>query len=441
MKALEIVSLMRDRSGKLIEAAGKVASRYGRTVLEEKIMELAERRLMGLLDGDQKSNLGGRPFLERSSRPFQPQRAEYITPAPSRALSSPFRTHRSYKPHTSRAPDSLPSSSTQPSASLSKTSATAPSFPAYAPNFCKRPFSVLWGYTRPQTKQNMDRRFPVPGTNPELGSHASAWDSMQGGRAEVGLQNVAANRLWNGRDVSSDGLGETETTVNGTSLQHGSIIPESSVFADHRGLCANKNCALLDDGLSSISAGPQEANATADGLATYDFDIAGGAGLQQGIYGLPIIGQNSLSYDSSLAPFSNHWEGSLNFPVPVPTNSFSIVSPGIPSVSGSLDVSLASPATDTPSASPAATVTSPAASGRFPCLHPGCVRSFGRSSDLKRHVDKHNTGPRPFNCNVDGCKYNGAKGFYRRDKLIDHQRKIHGMHMPVPVPSMNAGGY
>lgn len=52
MKALEIVGLMRDRSGKMIEAAGKVASRYGRTVLEEKIMELAERRLMGVEDGD-----------------------------------------------------------------------------------------------------------------------------------------------------------------------------------------------------------------------------------------------------------------------------------------------------------------------------------------------------------------------------------------------------
>ena len=52
MKALEIVGLMKDRSGKLIEAAGKVAGRYGRTVLEEKIRDLAERRLMGDEDGD-----------------------------------------------------------------------------------------------------------------------------------------------------------------------------------------------------------------------------------------------------------------------------------------------------------------------------------------------------------------------------------------------------
>lgn len=48
MKALEIVGLMRDRSGKLLEAAQKVAGRYGRGVLQEKIQEVAEKRLMGM---------------------------------------------------------------------------------------------------------------------------------------------------------------------------------------------------------------------------------------------------------------------------------------------------------------------------------------------------------------------------------------------------------
>ena len=48
MRALEIVGLMKDTNGKMIEAAGKVAGRYGRTVLQEKISELAERRLMGV---------------------------------------------------------------------------------------------------------------------------------------------------------------------------------------------------------------------------------------------------------------------------------------------------------------------------------------------------------------------------------------------------------
>ncbi|RFU33609.1 hypothetical protein B7463_g2756, partial [Scytalidium lignicola] len=52
MKALELVTLMRDRSGRMIEAAGKVAERYGRSVLAEKIREVGERRLLGEMDDD-----------------------------------------------------------------------------------------------------------------------------------------------------------------------------------------------------------------------------------------------------------------------------------------------------------------------------------------------------------------------------------------------------
>lgn len=50
MKALELVELMRDVSGRMMEAAAKVAERYGRTVLGEKIREVGERRLMGDMD-------------------------------------------------------------------------------------------------------------------------------------------------------------------------------------------------------------------------------------------------------------------------------------------------------------------------------------------------------------------------------------------------------
>ena len=48
MKALEVVRMMRDRGGKMVEAASKVAGRWGRTVLEEKIREMGERRIMGV---------------------------------------------------------------------------------------------------------------------------------------------------------------------------------------------------------------------------------------------------------------------------------------------------------------------------------------------------------------------------------------------------------
>ena len=52
MKALELVKMMRDRSGKMVEAASKVAQRYDRSILEDKIRELGERRLMDIDDDD-----------------------------------------------------------------------------------------------------------------------------------------------------------------------------------------------------------------------------------------------------------------------------------------------------------------------------------------------------------------------------------------------------
>ncbi|KAF7535395.1 hypothetical protein G7Z17_g13212 [Cylindrodendrum hubeiense] len=52
MRALEMVELMRDRTGRMVEAAGKVAERYGRTILGEKIRELGEKRVNGMDEDD-----------------------------------------------------------------------------------------------------------------------------------------------------------------------------------------------------------------------------------------------------------------------------------------------------------------------------------------------------------------------------------------------------
>lgn len=52
MKALELVTMLRDRSGKMIDAASKVAQRYDRTILDEKIRNIAERRLAGEEDDE-----------------------------------------------------------------------------------------------------------------------------------------------------------------------------------------------------------------------------------------------------------------------------------------------------------------------------------------------------------------------------------------------------
>ena len=53
MKALEIATLMRDRTGQMLTAAGRIASRFQRDILGEKITQLAERRLVGLVDYDE----------------------------------------------------------------------------------------------------------------------------------------------------------------------------------------------------------------------------------------------------------------------------------------------------------------------------------------------------------------------------------------------------
>jgi chromosome transmission fidelity protein 4 len=52
MRALEMVTLMHDRTGRMIEAAGKVAARYSRGVLEEKIREVGESKLLNKMDED-----------------------------------------------------------------------------------------------------------------------------------------------------------------------------------------------------------------------------------------------------------------------------------------------------------------------------------------------------------------------------------------------------
>jgi chromosome transmission fidelity protein 4 len=53
MRALELVRLMRDRTGRMVEAAGKVAERYGRGILGEKIREVGERKMMGDDEGEE----------------------------------------------------------------------------------------------------------------------------------------------------------------------------------------------------------------------------------------------------------------------------------------------------------------------------------------------------------------------------------------------------
>jgi chromosome transmission fidelity protein 4 len=52
MKALELAGLMRNRNGRMLEAARKVALRYGRERLAERIAEMEEERLLAGEKGD-----------------------------------------------------------------------------------------------------------------------------------------------------------------------------------------------------------------------------------------------------------------------------------------------------------------------------------------------------------------------------------------------------
>jgi hypothetical protein len=56
-----------------------------------------------------------------------------------------------------------------------------------------------------------------------------------------------------------------------------------------------------------------------------------------------------------------------------------------------------------------------------------CRSTFKRPGDLKRHEKVHFPERRSFHCWQLGCERNGRKGFYRRDKLRDHEKQVHDL--------------
>ncbi|KAI9741059.1 MAG: hypothetical protein M1834_002772 [Cirrosporium novae-zelandiae] len=58
---------------------------------------------------------------------------------------------------------------------------------------------------------------------------------------------------------------------------------------------------------------------------------------------------------------------------------------------------------------------------------PNCDQTFTRPADLSRHSGIHDPSRRVFSCLISGCPHTGSRAFYRRDKLLDHQRKKHNL--------------
>jgi hypothetical protein len=63
---------------------------------------------------------------------------------------------------------------------------------------------------------------------------------------------------------------------------------------------------------------------------------------------------------------------------------------------------------------------------RFPCLEIGCDKSFGRQYDASRHYESIHVSVSKYWCRYPLCK-RATSGFVRKDKCIDHERRLHQM--------------
>jgi len=75
----------------------------------------------------------------------------------------------------------------------------------------------------------------------------------------------------------------------------------------------------------------------------------------------------------------------------------------------------------------AATVMSTGNGNRILCTWSDCHKTFGRHSEMRRHLKKHL--PRNLKCKFEGC----SKTFYRKDKLKHHHANGHKDRYPERV--------
>ncbi|KAK1755312.1 hypothetical protein QBC47DRAFT_402656 [Echria macrotheca] len=85
-----------------------------------------------------------------------------------------------------------------------------------------------------------------------------------------------------------------------------------------------------------------------------------------------------------------------------------------------------STATSSSTGSPASTniISAQLEDGTFVCTIDACHAKFKRNQELRRHQQSRHQRLELFFCRVAGCKR--KKGFPRKDKWRDHERKVHG---------------
>ncbi|KAK3054702.1 hypothetical protein LTR09_004431 [Extremus antarcticus] len=82
--------------------------------------------------------------------------------------------------------------------------------------------------------------------------------------------------------------------------------------------------------------------------------------------------------------------------------------------------------------SPGSTATAPDTRSTWVCLQLPCSERriwFHRKADLDRHVRTYHEAhitPK-FDCGHPVCRRKGDQGFTRKDKMLEHEREVHGM--------------
>ena len=76
-------------------------------------------------------------------------------------------------------------------------------------------------------------------------------------------------------------------------------------------------------------------------------------------------------------------------------------------------------------ASPTEVVNPPIQLSRFYCHQ--CTKSYSRRGDLERHAKSHAQTPELYDCPMPRCQHTGWNGFLRKDKLVQHLRRMHAI--------------